>query len=134
MLDERPSAAELIDAVADFLQKTVAPRLDAHTAFHTKIAINALRIVERELRAGGDPAEEERLRALLGEAGSAFPPGDLHALHQELCARIADGRLTLDNPAVQSTLAASVLSRLAIDNPGYPSLGAARRQWPARFR
>ena len=133
MLDERPSAAELIAAVADFLQSKVAPHLDAHTSFHMKVAVNALRIVEREVRAGENVAEVERVRALCGEAGGALPPGDLHALNQELCRRIADGRLSPDDPALARHLVASALYRLAIDNPSYPALAAARKHWPELF-
>lgn len=117
MLDERPSAAELIAAVAEFLEQKAAPQLDAHTAFHAKVAVNVLRIVERELLAGSDAGELTRLQALCAGAG-----GDATALNRELCARIADGRIATDDPALRAHLLQSVRTRIAIDNPKYPSL------------
>ena len=131
MLDERPTAAELIAAVAEFIERKVTPQLDAHTAFHAKVALNALRIVQRELerdqRGGADDAELARLRALCGtrpdEAGIA-------ALNHELCARIADGRIAVDDAALLEHLMLSVLDRIAVDNPKYPSLSAISTPGP----
>ena len=52
----------------------MAPQLEGHTAFHTRVALNALRIVERELerdyRGGADEAELDRLRALCGTSAA----------------------------------------------------------------
>lgn len=131
MLDERPTAAELIAAVADFIEQKAAPQLDAHTAFHAKVAVNALRIVqrevERELRAGqagtsADAAELARLRALC--AADTGAETTVAALNRELCARVADGRIAVDDAALRRHLLQSVLDRLAVDNPKYPSLTA----------
>jgi hypothetical protein len=121
MLDERPTAAELIAAVAEFIETKATPHLDARTAFHAKVAVNVLRIVERELdreRHAGNQAELERLRALCSAGNDA----DLAALNRELCARISDGRIAIDDPALQEHLMSSVLDRIAVDNPKYPSL------------
>lgn len=136
MLDERPTAAELIAAVADFIEQKAAPQLDAHTAFHAKVAVNALRIVqrevERELRAGqagtsADAAELARLRALCA-ADTGAEATTVAALNRELCARIADGRIAVDDDALRRHLLQSVLDRLAVDNPKYPSLAVAAPQ------
>lgn len=128
MLDERPTAAELVAAVADFLERKATPQLDAHTAFHAKVAVNALRIVqreiERELRGHADRDGIAHLRALCALPDTADDAG-LPALNRELCARIADGRIAIDDPALQHHLLQDVLARLAIDNPRYPSLKAA---------
>lgn len=125
MLDERPAAAELIAAVAAFLEKKVSAQLDAHTAFHAKIAVNVLHIVERELRQGAaaSGADLARLRELLGDA--AGTETDLAALNAALCARIDAGTLATDDTALRAHLLSSVLARLAIDNPKYPSLQKA---------
>lgn len=121
MLDERPTAAELVAAVADFLERKAVPQLtDSHTAFHAKVAVNALRIVERELRAGPDLAERARLLALCGDRVAA--DADLNTLNRALCALISDGRIATDDPALLEHLQRSVQARLAIDNPKYPSL------------
>ncbi len=115
MLDERPTAAELIAAVAGFLEREVQPELAGRLAFHTKVAINALRIVERELGAGPEFAAEElaRLRALTGD------DGDVAALNAILAQRIRSGELSIEAGALRDHLRRSVLSRLAIDNPRY---------------
>lgn len=118
MLDERPTAAELVAAVAEFLEKKATPQLDAATAFHAKVAVNVLRIVERELAqgAGVDAAERARLAALLGH------DGELAALNAELCEQIARGDVATDNPALRAHLLQSALARMAVDSPKYPSL------------
>ena len=121
MLDERPTASELIAAVAEFIEMKAAPQLDARTAFHAKVAVNVLRIVERELdreRRGGNETELARLRALCNGGDNT----DLATLNRELCARIADGRIAIDDPVLQDHLTSSVLDRIAVDNPKYPSL------------
>lgn len=118
MLDERPTAAELVAAVADFLEHKATPQLDAATAFHAKVALNVLRIVERELAQGAatDAAERARLAALLGH------DGELSVLNAELCTRIADGTVATGDTALRAHLLASARDRLAVDNPKYPSL------------
>ena len=45
----RPTAAELVAAVADFLDKDVRSSMDGPINFHARVAANVLRIVEREL-------------------------------------------------------------------------------------
>lgn len=125
MLDERPTAAELIAAVADFIEKKVAPQLDAHTGFHTKVAVNALRIVERELQQGEQFTRDERasLLALLGDAPAASgTDADLNTLNKALCEQINSGNIATDNSALLDHLRKSVLARIAIDSPKYPSL------------
>lgn len=109
MLDERPTAAELVAAVADFLEQEVRPALDGRLAFHATVAVNALRIVIREL--------------------SAEPEPDRGA-NTELARRIRDGELSTSDHALRDQLIRDVLSRLAIDNPRYPSLAEAAGRWP----
>lgn len=123
MLDERPAAAELIAAVAEFLEREVRPALEGRLAFHTTVAVGVLRIVEREL--GADLAgEHARLRALTGA------DGDVHALNTLLAQRIRNGELSIEDDSLRDHLVRSVLTRLAVDNPGYPSLAEAARYWP----
>jgi len=112
---EQPTAAELIDAVSEFISRDVAPTLTGRLAFHARVAVNALAIVRRELLQGpdADRADEQRLAALLGEAG------DPAALTEELCRRIAAGEIAADNPALIDHLWATTLDTLAIDQPGY---------------
>lgn len=126
MLDERPTAAELINAVADFLEKKAAPELQGHTAFHLKVAINALRIVERELKDSDafTRSERERLYSLLGGDPGELAVNSLAELNRALCERIDDGRLAVEDTALHKHLMQSVLARMSIDSPKYPSLSA----------
>lgn len=126
MLDERPTATELVAAVADFLEREVQPALDGRLAFHTKVAANALRIVRRELTDGPSAAAADlvRLRELTGA------DGDLPTLNAVLARQIRDGELPVEDPALRDHLVRSVLSRIAIDNPRYPSLREAEGYWP----
>ena len=126
MLDERPTATELVAAVADFLEREIQPALDDRLAFHTRVAANALRIVERELTAGpaAAAADRARLRELTGA------DGDLPALNSLLAQRIRAGELPAADAALRDHLVRSVLSRIAIDNPRYPSLREAAGYWP----
>jgi hypothetical protein len=73
MMDQ-PSMLELVTAVRDFIEQRAMPELKGHTAFHARVAANALSIVKRELETGGPSAvaEQKRLKALLNcVAGSA---------------------------------------------------------------
>lgn len=73
----RPLAAELVAAVAEFLETDVRAATSGQVNFHARVAANALRIVERELL---DESEAESRAALAGLAsptrtGSRPPSG-----------------------------------------------------------
>src|SRR5207302_2369519 len=51
-----PSAAALTEAVREFLERDVLPATDGRVRFHTRVAINVLAMVERELVHGPDQA------------------------------------------------------------------------------
>jgi len=112
---DRPSAAQLVAAVRDFLEKVAQPELRGHSAFHARVAANALAIVERELALGAeqDAAERERLRALLGRDGA------LETQNRELCRAIRAGEIAQDTPGLLEHLRATTLAKLAVDQPGY---------------
>jgi uncharacterized protein DUF6285 len=112
---DRPSAAQLVAAVRDFLEKVAQPELRGHSAFHARVAANALAIVERELALGAeqDAAERERLRALLGRDDA------LEAQNRELCRAIRAGEITADTPGLIEHLRATTLAKLAVDQPSY---------------
>ena len=111
----RPTAAELVAAVADFLDNDVRSSTgpDGRLAdagqvnFHARVAANVLRIVERQLTDESAAEVTERL-AELGFADEA-----------QLAAAIRAG--TLDDRAadVLPTLRMLVRHRLAVAHPGY---------------
>jgi len=117
MMDQ-PSMRELVEAVRDFIEQKAIPELKGHTAFHARVAANALGIVARELALGPKSAadEKERLAALLGHDGA------LEELNRELCRRIRDGQFTLDTPGLAEHLAVTTREKVEIDQPNYAGL------------
>ena len=62
----RPTAAELIGAVAEFLETDVRESTAGQVNFHARVAANALRIVERELLADAEATvvgSKQRMRS-----------------------------------------------------------------------
>lgn len=115
MAQDRPTAAELVEAVRDFLADDVQPALEGRLAFHTRVAVNALGMIERELSLGPalDAAERARAVALLGH------DGELRDLERELAARIRDGSLDARSGEVNDHVRATVRAKLEVANPGY---------------
>ena len=98
----RPTAAELIAAVAEFLEGDVRANTTGAVNFHALVAANALRIVERELSASS-PAPD-----LLG-----YPD------EVALAAAIRSGELDSRGADVLACLRTVVGRRLNIAHPGY---------------
>jgi len=117
MMDQ-PSMRELVEAVRDFIEQKAMPELKGHTAFHARVAANALSIVSRELEQGPHSAvgERERLRMLLGRDGT------LEDLNRELCKRIRASDFTLATPGLADHLTITTREKVAIDQPNYSGL------------
>ncbi|MBX3487916.1 DUF6285 domain-containing protein [Parvibaculum sp.] len=114
-MQDQPTAAELVEAVAEFIRNHAMPQLQGHTAFHARVAANALDIVKRELEIApaANAGEEARLKALLGREGA------LEDLNRELCKRIESGTIGLETPGLTDHLWTTTLTKLAIDQPNY---------------
>ena len=117
MMDQ-PSAAELVTAVREFIEKHALPQLSGRTAFHGRVAANVLAIVGRELEQGPGTvtAEHTRLKDLLGIEGT------LDSLNRELCRRLREGKIDPMDPALSRHLVATTVAKVAIDQPGYAGL------------
>jgi hypothetical protein len=115
---DQPSMRELVEAVRDFLEHKAMPELKGHTAFHARVAANALSIVARELELGPQSARDERnrLAALLGHDGT------LEELNRELCRCIRSGAFSLETPGLAEHLTITTREKVAIDQPGYSGL------------
>lgn len=113
-LANKPSSADLVQAVGRHLEQSVLPGLDGEPAFTLRVAIHALGIVERELRLG--PAlefeDQQQLQALLG--GSP-PTGAADALTEDL----RQGKLGLQTNGLLGYLIDRTRRRLSVDNPRY---------------
>ena len=107
-----PSASELIEAVRLFLAEIEAA-LTGRQAFHAKVAGNVLALVGRELATPAAPAERAALLALTGLEG---PTAELRAA---LCARLRDGRASVETPGLVDALLAAATAQMAVDNPRY---------------
>lgn len=103
----RPTAAELVAAVADFLDREVRPATDGQVSFHTRVAVNVLRTVERELTAATAGAAVGALTELgFDDEG-------------QLAAAIRAGELDDRTTELMPVLRALVRHRLEVAHPGY---------------
>jgi hypothetical protein len=105
----RPSGAELVEAVREYLEGDVMEQSEGGARFRARIARNVLSMVERELRLGPSlvHAHRERLDALGFDSDSA------------LAAAIRSGACDDEWPAVGRALAASARDQLLVANPSY---------------
>jgi len=134
-MQDRPTIAELLDAVRGFLESDVVGALEGTAKFHARVAVNVLAIAGRELdlEPAQLAAEWQRLDALLGPAPQ---PGDPAALRErlrgrteELCERIRSGAAD-DGPfraAVFEHVRATVREKLAVANPRQLAVEDRRR-------
>ena len=115
MTQDRPTASELVAAVREFLERDVMAATEGRVQFHTRVAVNVLGMVERELELGPDlePAERARAAALLRHDG----PTD--ALERELATAIRAGTLDARLDDVRAHVRATVREKLLIANPAY---------------
>jgi hypothetical protein len=112
-LHGRPTAAELVAAVADFLDSEVRSTTTGQVSFHARVAANVLRTVERELRSDGAGEVLEGLAELGFDDEAQF------------AAAIRSGELDDRAVDVTAVLRSLVRHRLAVAHPGYddPTLG-----------
>ena len=110
MPQRHPDAQTLIGVAVDQLESEVYPTLQGATRYRTRIALNVLRIVQRELALGkGFDLEDAAEVAALPECSD----GDDEALAR----RIEDGQADLDDPQLVHYLRRSLRRALAINNP-----------------
>ena len=111
-----PTAAQLVEAVREFLERDVMEATEGRVQFHARVAINALNMVQRELAVGPRQAAEHRARLQrLGFADEAA-----------LSAAIRSGELDGRRAEVVEALRATVRAKLEVSNPRYLALDAAK--------
>lgn len=103
----RPTAAELLAAVAEFLEGEVRTATSGAVGFHALVAANVLRIVEREVL-DRDAAAAQAALARLGFA-------DENALADAIRSGKLDGR----DAELSACLRIVVGHRVAVAHPGY---------------
>lgn len=127
-MQDRPTAVELLEVVAQFLEREVAPAATGSRRFQALVAANVMRIVTRELQHEEAHLGEEvgALAALLERPHSVSGTIEelrrsAQSLNQELCERIRAGELDSESASARTVevLRRIVLNKLAIANPRY---------------
>ena len=112
-LHDRPTAKELTEAVREFLEGHLVADGAAAGSFQIRVAVNALRVVERELAVDGEDERRHRERlASLGYVDEAalagalrrreVPPEQLNDVRAAVLASVED-KLRVANPTYLDT-------------------------------
>ena len=110
---DAPTAPQLVEAVREWLERDVLPAVSGRLQFHTRVAMNVLAMVERELEHGAQQAAAHTARLeQLGCVNDA-----------ELARRIRAGELDDRLDEVRSLVWASVRDKLVVANPRYLEQG-----------
>jgi len=119
-----PGTQELLRSVRDFLRHDIGSDQNERTLFLARVGANSIDTVMRELLQGSAAREEEgrALETILGRSG------ELEDMRGDLCRRIADRSVDLDDPALRSLLRNSILAQCLIDQPTYPGVAEALAQ------
>jgi Domain of unknown function (DUF6285) len=128
-MQDRPEAAELLDAVAEFLFGDVRGWAPPQKRFVVLVAANVCAIVARELRVGEEPSREDAklFRDLLGEPADAPAGGEADEAAREAAERLAgvirEGGLDEDLEGTAAKLREHVRRKLETARPGYDRSG-----------
>jgi hypothetical protein len=108
-LQGAPSLQELVVAVREFLQDDVLPAVQGRTHFHTRVAVNVLGMVEREVLTGA--ARLERYVTELTKIGAQST--------EDAAEGIRSGRFDEQPDDLARFLVSSVYDKLSVSNPKY---------------
>ncbi len=106
---DRPTAAELLEALHEWMERDLLPGVDGRLQFHTRVAINMIDIVRRELELG--PDQEVRHQEVL----ASFGMND----DAELAAAIREGAFDANLVDVLNRLRPVVEDKVRVANPRY---------------
>jgi selenocysteine lyase/cysteine desulfurase len=108
-----PDAAILLKAAIKYLEEELMTTLQGYHRFQTRVTVNVLGALRRELELRDGQAESERARlvTILGH------DGDVETLSRELAERIRSGAIAFDDPALRAHVRHSLADALAINNP-----------------
>jgi hypothetical protein len=116
MGQDKPTAPELLESVAEYLFGELRPEVPREQRFKVLVAANICAVVAREIRAGEEPdrADLELFREILGEESA-----DVHAAAAELSRRLRAGELDDRIEELAPRLEEHVRRKLEIARPGY---------------
>jgi hypothetical protein len=106
---DRPSASELLESVREWLERDVLTSVEGRLQFHTRVAINAMNIVLRELELG---VEQETSHAEVMKSLGV-------ASDRELAEAIRSGEFDNQLTVVLRVLKPVVEDKVRVANPGY---------------
>lgn len=105
----RPTAAELVEAVREYIDGDVRQNTSGRTAFHARVAANVLAAVQRELELGPAMAAEH-----VGRLGSLGVGSE-----EDLVTGIREGRFDDRLDEVHQVVAETVVAKLRVANPDH---------------
>src|SRR5690348_12069760 len=116
VVQDRPTAPELLDSVAEYLFGELRPEVPREQRFKVLVAANVCAIVAREIRAGEEPDREdlELFAELLGEDVM-----NARTAAAELSRRLRAGELDDQIDELAPRLEEHVRRKLEIARPGY---------------
>ena len=106
---DRPTAAELLEALHEWVERDLLPGVDGRLQFHTRVAINMIDIVRRELELGPDQEVQHQ------EVLASFGMND----DAELAAAIREGAFDANLVEVLNRLRPVVEDKVRVANPRY---------------
>ncbi len=112
-----PEAPDLLSAVAAWIETSAGPALVGANRFHARVAVNALRVVEREMRAGVSHHAPDR--GALSRLCELSPDAGDRDLLRAVAEEVRSGHLDEQAPQVRDVLHALAVRKLAVQNPGY---------------
>ena len=124
-MQDRPTAPELLDALAAMLFAEVREWVPRERRFQVLVAANVCAVVARELRAGAAPSQADArlFRELLGADAAEPAPERAEAEAREAAAQLASalrsGELDDRLPEVAERLREHVRRKLEVARPGY---------------
>jgi Domain of unknown function (DUF6285) len=113
MPESIPDMPTLLGAAVKYLEEELFPTLAGYHRFQTRVTINVLKLVRRELelRAAQSEAERARLSEILGHQGG------VKELSDELCESIRSGAIDLSDEKLRAHLRQTLADALAINSP-----------------
>jgi Domain of unknown function (DUF6285) len=115
-MQDRPTAPELLESVAEYLLGELRPEVPREQRFKVLVAANVCAVVAREIRAGEEPDRQdlELFSELLGE-----DVDDVRAAAAELSRRLRSGELDERIDELAPRLEEHVRRQIEIARPGY---------------
>ncbi len=110
-----PDTPTLLGVAIKYLEDELMPELNGYYRFKTRVTINVLSTIRRELELHGQQSAEEhsRLVKLLGHEGG------LSALSVELAEKIRSGAIAINDEQLRDHVRRSLQEALAVNNPNW---------------